>query len=130
MITLEYYIALCMTDAQVLAIAEHEHGMSRIFRQVGKSLILRSELSYRDWQQAREASPPPDRTDRLDLPSRAGTRPLTTALTVKSGERPLCPTISRTKVRKTEAASAFWSRMKSSIGPTNSVYRRSGSPKR
>jgi hypothetical protein len=69
MITLEYYIALCsLTDAQVLAIAEHEHGMSRIFRQVGKSLILRSELSYRDWQQAREASPPPDRTDRLDLP--------------------------------------------------------------
>jgi hypothetical protein len=45
MITLEYYIALCsLTDAQVLAIAEPEHGMSRIFRQVGKSLILRSEL--------------------------------------------------------------------------------------
>ena len=92
MITLEYCIALCsLTDAQVLAIAEREHGMSRICRQVGKSLILRSELSYRDWQQAREASPPPDRTDRLDLPlSRVGTRPLTTALTVKSGERPLC----------------------------------------
>jgi len=31
------------------------------------------------------------------------------------GERTLCPTTSRTKVRKTEAASASWSRTKFSV---------------
>src|SRR5439155_25000869 len=39
-----------------------------------------------------------------------------------------CQTISRTKAPKTEAASACWSRTKSSIGPTNSMYQRSGFP--
>jgi hypothetical protein len=38
-----------------------------------------------------------------------------------------CQTTSRTKALKTEAASAYWSRTKSSIGPTNSMYRRNGS---
>jgi Protein of unknown function (DUF3606) len=46
-----------------------------------------------------------------------GTRLLMMALTPKS-ERTLCPTISRRKVRKTEAASAFWNRTKFSTGPT------------
>lgn len=44
------------------------------------------------------------------------------------GEIP-CPTISPTKVRRTEAASVSWSRTKFSTGPINSAYRRSGSPK-
>jgi len=58
-----------------------------------------------------------------------GTCQLATALTSKSEEK-ACLTISPTRVHRTEAESAFLSRMKCSTGLTSSMYRRSGCPKR
>jgi hypothetical protein len=57
-----------------------------------------------------------------------GTCQLATALTSKSEEK-ACLTISPARVHRTEAESAFLSRMKCSTGLTSSMYRRSGCPK-
>ena len=57
-----------------------------------------------------------------------GTGRMRSALSFHLGEN-TCQTTLRIKARKTEAELAYLSRTKSSIGPTNSMCLRSGSPK-